>query len=96
MSDDTHDTLTRPVHIGGAEKHFGEITLDEARARAVELKDVAGWGMNRVLPVARAWRELVTLMEKAGYEKIGDLDPATLDTMAKKMWVIPPKGDSLI
>ena len=30
------DTLTRPVHIGGAEKHFGEITLDEARARAAE------------------------------------------------------------
>ena len=90
------DTLTRPVHIGGVEKHFGEITLDEARARATELKDVAGWGMNRVLPVARAWRELVTLMEKAGYEKIADLDPVMLDTMAKKMWVIPPKGDSLI
>jgi hypothetical protein len=81
MTDDTQDTLTRPVHIGGAEKHFGEITLDEARARAVELKDVAGWGMNRVLPVARAWRELVTLMENAG---------------SKKMWVIPPKGNSLI
>ncbi|HEY5195582.1 MAG TPA: hypothetical protein VIJ51_00985 [Solirubrobacteraceae bacterium] len=92
----SEDTLTRPVHIGGAEKHFGEITLDEARARAKELKDVAGWGMNRVLPVARAWGDLVRLMEKAGFEKIADLDPQTLDTMAKKMWVIPPKGDSLI
>ena len=35
-------------------------------------------------------------MEKAGYEKVAELDPETLDTMAKKMWVIPPKGDSLI
>jgi len=92
----SEETLTRPVHIGGVEKHFGEITLDEARARATELKEVAGWGMNRVLPVARAWRELVTLMEKAGYAKIGDLEPEMLDTMAKKMWVIPPKGNSLI
>lgn len=90
------DTLARPVHIGGVNKHFGEITIDEARARATELTDVAGWGMNRVLPVARAWKELVTLMEKAGWEKVSDLDPKTLDTMAKKTWVIPPKGDSLI
>ncbi len=92
----TEDTLTRPVAIGGVNKPFGEITLEEARAMAAELKDVAGWGMNRVLPVARAWGELVRLMDKSGFEKIGDLDPQTLDTMAKKMWVIPPQGNSLI
>jgi hypothetical protein len=92
----TEDTLARPVHIGGVEKHFGDITLDDARGRATELKDVAGWGMNRVLPVARAWGELVRLMEKAGFEKISDLDEETMEAMAKKMWVIPPKGNSLI
>jgi hypothetical protein len=92
----TEDTLARPVHVGGVDKHFGEVTLDDARARATELKDVAGWGMNRVLPVARAWRELVSLMEKAGFQTVSELDPQTLDTMAKKLWVIPPQGGSLI
>jgi hypothetical protein len=92
----TEDTLTRPIHVGGVDKHFGEVTLDDARGRATELKDVAGWGMNRVLPVARAWRDLVVLMEKAGYEKVSELDAATLDKMAKKLWVIPPTGSSLI
>ncbi len=92
----TEDPLTRPIHIGGVNKTFGEVTLEDARAQAAELKGVAGWGMSRVLPVARAWADLVRMMESGGAARVDALETETMIAMARKLWIISPKGDSLI
>lgn len=92
----SHDALTRPIHIGGVNKTFGEVTLENARTQADELQGVAGWGMSRVLPVARAWGDLARVMEKGSIARVDQLDDETVETMARKLWIIPPKGDSLI
>ncbi len=90
------DPLPRPIHIRGVNKTFGEVTLADARAQASELKGVAGWGMSRVMPVARAWADLVRMMEQGGVERVDEMDAASIETMARKLWIISPKGDSLI
>ncbi|MCA1690157.1 MAG: hypothetical protein LC720_06910 [Actinobacteria bacterium] len=92
----SEDPLPRPIHIGGVNKTFGEVTIQDARTQASELKGVAGWGMSRVMPVARAWADLVRLMEQSGAERVDQLDPEAIVTMARKLWIISPKGDSLI
>ncbi len=90
------DPLPRPIHIGGVNKTFGEVTLEDARTQALELKGVAGWGMSRVMPVARAWADLVRAMESGGVDRVDQLEPEMIETMARKLWIIAPKGDSLI
>jgi hypothetical protein len=92
----TEDPLPRPIHIGGVNKTFGEVTIGDARAQASELKGVAGWGMSRVMPVARAWADLVRMMETKGVARVDELDAETIEAMARKLWIISPKGDSLI
>ncbi len=92
----SEDPLPRPIHIGGVNKTFGEVTLEDARLQAAELKGVAGWGMSRVMPVARAWADLVRLMEQGSVARVDQLEPAKIDEMARKLWIISPKGDSLI
>ncbi|MEA2298327.1 MAG: hypothetical protein QOF77_1263 [Solirubrobacteraceae bacterium] len=92
----SEDPLPRPIHIGGVNKTFGEVTIGDARTQAAELKGVAGWGMSRVMPVARAWADLVRVMEAGNVAQVDQLDPETIDTMARKLWILPPKGDSLI
>ena len=92
----SEDPLTRPIHIGGANKTFAEVTLADARSQATQLKSVAGWGMTRVMPVARAWADLVRMMEQAGVERVEELDTDSMMAMARKLWIISPKGDSLI
>ena len=50
---------SRPCSFGAANVPFGELTADDARARADELRAAIGWGPTaRVAPVALAWREL--------------------------------------
>ena len=90
------DPLPRPIHIGGVNKTFGEVTLADARTQASELKGVAGWGMSRVMPVARAWADLVRIMEQKQVDRVDELDEESVMAMARKLWIISPKGDSLI
>lgn len=90
------DPLPRPIHIGGVNKTFGEVTLQDARTQASELKGVAGWGMSRVMPVARAWADLVRMMESKQVGQVDELDEESVMLMARKLWIISPKGDSLI
>jgi hypothetical protein len=90
------DPLPRPIHIGGVNKTFGEVTLEDARTQASELKGVAGWGMSRVMPVARAWADLVRMMEQSQAGRVDELEAEAVVTMARKLWIISPKGDSLI
>jgi hypothetical protein len=88
--------LAETVYAGGGSKPFGELTLDEVRARADELRDAAGFGPTaRVLPVAMAWGELSRQMEADGAALVSDLDPAAVAERAEALWIVPPGGSLL-
>ena len=88
--------LAERIHAGGVTKPFGEVTADEVRERADELRAATGWGPTaRVAPVARAWGELGRAMQAAGAATVADLDPAVISELAGKLWVVPPGGSLL-
>jgi len=90
------EILGQAIFIRGANIPFGELTLDDARARADELRAAVGWGPTaRVAPVARAWRELTIAMERAGASTVNDLDTDLLAELAPRLWVVPPGGSLL-
>jgi hypothetical protein len=88
--------LAESVYAGGRSKPFGELTVEEVRARADELRGVAGFGPTaRVAPVAMAWGELGRTMQSQGAERVQDLDPAAVAERAEALWVVPPGGSLL-
>lgn len=92
----TDSILATTIYVDGANRPFGELTLDQVRARADELRAATGWGPTaRVAPVARAWRELAMALEQAQVETVGSLDSEVLTELAPKLWVVPPGGSLL-
>lgn len=88
---DLQEILATQVFAGGANRPFGELTSDDVRARADELRAATGWGPTaRVAPVARAWRELSMEMERAGVASVGELDGDLLARLAPQLWVVMP------
>ncbi len=88
------DTIVkRGVFIRGADRPFGELTVEDVRARADELRAVTGWGPTvRVAPVAQAWRELAMTMERSGSASVSELDRELVVELAQKLWVVLPGG----
>ena len=90
------EMLRQTVYIRGANRPFGELTLDDARSRADELRAATGWGPTaRVAPVAMAWRELTLAMERAAVGTVDELAPETVLELAPKLWIVPPGGSLL-
>lgn len=90
------DLLARPVHAGGRSKAFGELTREEVRERAAELREAVGFGPTaRVAAVAMAWRELGDVMDRAQADTVGQLDREALAERAEKLWVVAPSGGLL-
>jgi Fe-Mn family superoxide dismutase len=88
---DVSAILVRTVSIAGVEKVFGELTLDDARTQAAELKALAGWGpMAKVGTIARSWTDLAVIIEKRGAETVADLEPSQVAQSAEDLWIIPP------
>jgi hypothetical protein len=88
--------LSERVFAGGRSKPFGEVTGDEVRARAEELRSAAGWGPTvKVAAVATAWGELGRLMAEQDAATVADLDPQAVAERAERLWVIPPGGSLL-
>jgi hypothetical protein len=88
---DIRQILEQQVYIRGAHRPFGELTREDATARADELRAAIGFGPTaRVAPVARAWRELSMAMDKAGANAVGDLEPDLLVELAPRLWVTLP------
>jgi Fe-Mn family superoxide dismutase len=88
---DISDVLLRPVSIAGVDMSFGEITLDDARTQAAELKALAGWGpMAKVGSIARGWSDLAGTLDKHGASTVADLDATIVLRSAKELWIIPP------
>jgi hypothetical protein len=90
------DVLDRPVHAAGADRRFGELTAEDARAHAAELRSAAGWGPTaRVATVAQAWRELADELAQAGAATVADLGGERAAALAERLWVVPPGGSLL-
>jgi hypothetical protein len=88
---DLERVLSNSVFIRGANRPFSELTLDDVRARADELRAATGWGPTaRVAPVARAWRELAIEMQHVQVTSVADLEPETLIRLAPQLWVVLP------
>lgn len=80
------------MHIAGSERPFAELTPEDARMLAAELREAGSWGpLQRVVKVALAWSELAGVMERAGVSRVGDLDDETVVLWAERVWVIPPE-----
>jgi hypothetical protein len=93
---DPKRVLSERVSAGGASKPFAEVTVEEVKDRAEELRSVTGWGPTaKVGSVARAWGELGRLMEEAGAATVADLPPEAVTERAERLWVVPPGGSLL-
>jgi hypothetical protein len=83
--------LGQEIFIRGANRPFGELTVDDARSRADELRSAVGWGPTaRVAPVAQAWRELTIAMDRAGASTVRQLEAEVLTDLAPRLWVTLP------
>lgn len=83
--------VEQQVFVRGANRPFGEVTQDDARARADELRAAVGWGPTaRVAPVAMAWRELAQTIDRAGVATVAELEPDVLVALAPRLWVTLP------
>jgi hypothetical protein len=93
---DPETVLAEPVFAGGRSKPFAEVTVEEVRSRADELRAATGWGPTaRVASVARAWGELAKLMGESGAATVADLDSGAVADRAEQLWVVPPGGSLL-
>ena len=93
---DPDTVLAEQVFAGGRSKPFGELTADEVRARAAELREATGWGPTaRVASVAQAWAMFARLMEESGAATVADVDRDAVTEHAEKLWVVPPGGSLL-
>jgi hypothetical protein len=90
------EVLNATVFIDGANRAFGDLTPDQVRSRADELRSAVGFGPTaRVAPVARAWREMSMALDQAGAATVSELDAARVLELAPKLWVVPPGGSLL-
>jgi hypothetical protein len=88
---DVRQILDQQVYIRGANRPFAELTTDDVRSRADELRAAVGFGPTaRVAPVAQAWRELSMVMDRAGASTVGAVDPDVLVKLAPRLWVTLP------
>jgi hypothetical protein len=89
--------LAREIFVAGANRAFGDVTIEDARAHAAELKEVAGWGPTmRVAPVAHTWRELSMAMEQRGAQHVRELDDEALAELAPRLWVVMPGAGMML
>ncbi|GAC1583864.1 MAG: hypothetical protein NVS3B18_16840 [Candidatus Dormibacteria bacterium] len=92
----TADILRQSVYVRGASRPFGELTVEDARSRADELRAATGWGPTaRVAPVAMAWRELTMSMERSGAATVSELSEEVVLELAPRAWAVPPGGSLL-
>ena len=88
---DVRRILDQQVYIRGENRPFADLTIDDIRSRADELRAAVGFGPTaRVAPVAQAWRELSMVMDGAGASTVAAVDPDVLVKLAPRLWVTLP------
>jgi hypothetical protein len=95
-SHDLANILAQSVFVHGGNVAFGELTADDVRARADELRASVGWGPTaRVAPVSMAWRELANAMALSAVGTVAQLGADALIELAPRLWIVPPAGGLL-
>ena len=85
------DPLAHLVFSRGANRPLAELTVEDVRARADELRAATGFGPTaRVAPVAQAWRQLAAELERAGAATVAELDAERLAPLVPRLWVTMP------
>jgi hypothetical protein len=80
--------LGQLIFIRGENRPLGELTLEDVRERAAELRSTVGWGPTaRVAPIARAWAELAITIERAGVGTVRELPEQSVLELGPKLWV---------
>ena len=88
---DIEHIVTQTVFARGANRPFGELTVDDATAHADELRAAVGWGPTaRIAPVAMAWRELAMALRSSNAATVAELDPGVVVELAPKLWITLP------
>jgi hypothetical protein len=83
--------LEQTVYMRGANRPFGELTRQDVRDRADELRAAVGWGPTaRVAPVAQAWRELAIEMEREDAGSVAGLPHDIVVKLAPRLWIVAP------
>ena len=85
------ELLRQQVFVRGANRPLADLTLDDVRARADELRAAVGFGPTaRVAPVAQAWRQLAMAMERTGAASVAEVDAQALAEVAPRLWIAMP------
>lgn len=85
--------LAQSIYVRGGNRPFGQLTAEDVRARAAELKAVTGFGPTaRVGAVARAWSELAQELQQRGASSVSELPSEQVLSMAPRLWVSMPLG----
>lgn len=80
--------LSQLIFIRGENRPLAELTVEDVRDRAAELRSTVGWGpMARVAPIARAWAELGQALQQSGTQTVGELPDEPLLEIGPKLWV---------
>lgn len=96
MSERSERALKEKIHDGSEYRAFGEFSAADALGRADALREAAGFGPTmRVRPVADAWRVLAEKLGEADAATVAELDPATVEEFAVKLWVVQPEKSFL-
>ena len=82
------EILENVVFIRGENRPLGQLTLDDIRSRAAELRSAVGWGPTvRVAPIARAWAELAQQMERQSAGTVAELSRDALLVLGPQLWI---------
>ena len=85
--------LAQTVFFAGENIPFGDLSAEQTRTRAAELRAAVGWGPTaRVAPVAMAWVELARAMDQDSAAAVRELDRDLVIRLAPKLWIVPPGG----
>jgi hypothetical protein len=83
--------LEQSVFARGAHRPFAELTGEDVRSRAGELRAAVGWGPTaRVAPVARAWRQLGEAMAEHQAATVAGLPGELVLELAPRLGVLAP------
>ncbi len=85
--------LGQSVYVRGGSRAFGQLTREDVRSRADELRAVTGFGPTaRVGAVARAWAELAQELQQSGASVVSQLPGERVLSLAPRLWVSLPLG----
>jgi hypothetical protein len=85
---EVQEILGTPIFVRGQNRPLRELTQDDVRDRAAELRSTVGWGPTaRVAPIARAWAQLAMVMERGSTRTVAELPQETVLEVGRQLWI---------